>query len=199
METKHCTMGKLFCKSCSRHVLSGSRNCHLHFLFFVLQLLPWVVKHCLVVLFLVQKTEVSKPISTFSSVFKYLSSSSKMSETTKQCTMRLALKKHVSIRIGQNDDLGSHFLMPELFQMKIFGSFLLCSFTFNLYLGTSWKKSSAAAEVAKESVTIQTGCRKDVNKIERTSWTVPLKTESQYFLLWSKLWKYLENICLFQM
>ena len=84
METKHCTMGKLFCKSCSRHVLSGSRNCHLHFLFFVLQLLPWVVKHCLVVLFLVQKTEVSKPISTFSSVFKYLSSSSKMSETTKQ-------------------------------------------------------------------------------------------------------------------
>ena len=53
------------------------------------------------------------------------------------CTMRLALKKHVSIRIGQNDDLGSHFLMPELFQMKIIGSFLLCSFTFNLYLGTS--------------------------------------------------------------
>ena len=51
--------------------------------------------------------------------------------------MRLALKKHVSIRIGQNDDLGSHFLMPELFQMKIFGSFLFCSFTFNLYLGTS--------------------------------------------------------------
>ena len=49
--------------------------------------------------------------------------------------MRLALKKHVSIRIGQNDDLGSHFLMPELFQMKIIGSFLLCSFTFNLYLG----------------------------------------------------------------
>ena len=40
METKHCTMGKLFCKSCSRHVLSGSRNCHFHFLFFVLQLLP---------------------------------------------------------------------------------------------------------------------------------------------------------------
>ena len=54
-----------------------------------------------------------------------------------QCTMRLALKKHVSIRIGQNDDLGSHFLMPELFQMKIFGGFLVCSFTFHSYLGTS--------------------------------------------------------------
>ena len=40
------------------------------------------------------------------------------------------------------------------------------------------KKSSAAAEVAKESVTFQTGFGKDVHKIERTSWTFPLKTES---------------------
>ena len=51
--------------------------------------------------------------------------------------MRLALKKHVSIRIGQNYDLGSHFLMSEFFQMKIFGGFLVCIFTFNSYLGTS--------------------------------------------------------------
>ena len=31
METKHCTMGKLFSKSCIRHVLSGSKNCHFQF------------------------------------------------------------------------------------------------------------------------------------------------------------------------
>ena len=37
----------------------------------------------------------------------------------------------------RNYDFGSHFLKPELFQMKIFGCFLLSSFTFNLYLGTS--------------------------------------------------------------
>ena len=35
--------------------------------------------------------------------------------------------------IGQNDYLGSHFLKPELFQVNIFGWFLLCSFTFNSY------------------------------------------------------------------
>ena len=74
--------------------------------------------------------------------------------------MRLALKKHVSIRIGQNDDLGSHFLMPELFQMKIFGSFLFCSFTFNLYLGTSWKQPAA-----EESVAIQSGCGKVLKEL----------------------------------
>ena len=57
MEAKHCTMGKLFCESCIRHVLSGSRNCHFHFLFFVLQLLPWIVKHCLVVCLFLVHTE----------------------------------------------------------------------------------------------------------------------------------------------
>ena len=33
-----------------------------------------------------------------------------------------------------NYDFGSHFLKPELFQMKIFGCSLLFSFSFNLYL-----------------------------------------------------------------
>ena len=47
------------------------------------------------------------------------------------------------LRICQNDDFGSHFIKPELFQMKIFGCYLLCSFTFNSYLGTSWKQSPA--------------------------------------------------------
>ena len=51
------SMGKLFCESCIRHVLSGSRNCHFHFLFFVLQLLPWIVKHCLVVCLFLVHTE----------------------------------------------------------------------------------------------------------------------------------------------
>ena len=41
------------------------------------------------------------------------------------------------LRICQNDDLSSHFIKLELFQMKIFGCYLLCSFTFNSYLGTS--------------------------------------------------------------
>ena len=72
---------------------------------------------------------VNPPITTFQESLNH--------SAMHYCTMRLALKKHVSIRIGQNDDLGSHFLMSELFQMKIFGSFLLCSFTFNLHLGTS--------------------------------------------------------------
>ena len=40
--------------------------------------------------------------------------------------------------------------------MKIFGRFLLYSFTFDLCLGTSWKQSGAAVKIAKEPVTIQT-------------------------------------------
>ena len=111
-------------------------------------------------------------------------------------TMPLALDKHVSARIGQSYDLGSHFLMPELFQMKIFGGFLLCSFTFNSYLGTSWKECSAAMKIANDSVAIQTGCRKDGSKFKRTSWTYPLKTESKNFC-WFRLRKYWENICIF--
>ena len=82
--------------------------------------------------------------------------------------------------------------------MKIFGCFLLTSFTFSLYLGTSWKECSEAVKIAYESVAIQTGCRKDGNKIKRTSWTEPLKTESKNFC-WSRLWKYLQNICVFGM
>ena len=75
------------------------------------------------------------------------------------------------IRICQNDDLSCHFLKPALFQMKIFGFFLLFSFAFNSYLGTSWIQSSAAAKIAKESVAIQTGCGLDADKVEGTSWT----------------------------
>ena len=46
----------------------------------------------------------------------------------------------------QNHDLGPHFLKPELFQMQIFGCYILCCFTFNSYLGTSWKQSSVAVK-----------------------------------------------------
>ena len=80
----------------------------------------------------------------------------------KHCTMAQALKKIGIKDFAKNDYLGSHFLKPELFQMKIFGCYLLCSFTFNLYLGMSWKQSSVAVEIAKESVPIHTGWGKNV-------------------------------------
>ena len=51
------------------------------------------------------------------------------------CTMDQALKKIGIKDFAKNDYLSSHFLKPELFQMKIFGCYLLFSFTFNLYLG----------------------------------------------------------------
>ena len=38
------------------------------------------------------------------------------------------------------------FSSPSYFRWKIFGCNLLCSFTFNLNLGTSWLQSSAAVE-----------------------------------------------------
>ena len=56
------------------------------------------------------------------------------------------------IRICQNDDLCSHFLKQDLFQMKRFGCHLLGSFTFNSYLGTRWKQSSSAAKLPKNQL-----------------------------------------------
>ena len=50
----------------------------------------------------------------------------------------------------QNDDLGSHSLNAELFQIEIFGCYLLCSFTSNLYLTRAHKKRiSALIQVMK--------------------------------------------------
>ena len=69
-----------------------------------------------------------------------------------QCTMDQALKKIGIKDFAKNDYLGSHFLKPELFQMKIFGCYLLCSFTFNLYLGMSWKQISAAVKLPKNQL-----------------------------------------------
>ena len=54
-----------------------------------------------------------------------------------QCIMAQALKKFGIKDSAKNYDLGSHFLKPELFDMKIFGCSLLYSFTFNSYMGTS--------------------------------------------------------------
>ena len=56
---------------------------------------------------------------------------------TQHCTMAQALKKSEIKDFVKNYYLCSHFLKLELFQMKIFGCYLLCSFTFNLYLGMS--------------------------------------------------------------
>ena len=39
--------------------------------------------------------------------------------------------------------------------MKIFGCFLLSSFTFNLYLGTSWKQSAAAVKLPRKFFFLQ--------------------------------------------
>ena len=66
----------------------------------------------------------------------------------------------LKLRICQNDDLGSHFIKPELFQMKIFGCYLLCSFTFNSYLGTSWKQSPAAVKLPKNQLQFKQAAEK---------------------------------------
>ena len=42
-------------------------------------------------------------------------------------------------------------------------------FHFQFVFGYELKKSSAAVEIAKESVAIQTGCGKDAGKVEGTS------------------------------
>ena len=44
------------------------------------------------------------------------------------------------------------FSQARIISDKIFGCCLLCSFTFNLYLGTSWKQSSAAVEFPKNQL-----------------------------------------------
>ena len=89
--------------------------------------------------------------------------------------MAQALKKIGIKDFAKNDYLGSHFLKPELFQMKIFGCYLLCSFTFNLYLGMSWKQISAAVKLPKNQLRF----KQAANQIEGTSWPEPLKNESK--------------------
>ena len=69
-------------------------------------------------------------------IFSYASSST-LYPFECQCIMAQALKKFGIKDFCQNDDLGSHFLEAELFQIEIFGCYLICNFTFNLYLGTS--------------------------------------------------------------
>ena len=48
---------------------------------------------------------------------------------------------------------------------KIFGEYPLLSFTFDIYLGTSWTRPYAGERFAIESVAIPAGCRKDVKRI----------------------------------
>ena len=67
----------------------------------------------------------------------------------KEGTMAQALKKTGIKNFAKNDYLGSHFLNPELFQMKIFGCYPPPIFTFNLYLSKSWKQSTAAVKFTK--------------------------------------------------
>ena len=62
------------------------------------------------------------------------------------------------------------FLCGSIISDEIFGDCPLSSFTFDIYLVTSWTQSTAEGGFTIESVSIQAGCRKDVNEILRTSW-----------------------------
>ena len=59
----------------------------------------------------------------------------------------------------------------------------ICQFHFLFLFGDELKTVSCSSQIAKESVAIQTGCRKDVNKFEGTSWPEPLKNWIQIFLM----------------
>ena len=48
---------------------------------------------------------------------------------------------------------------------KLFGACPLSSFTFDIYLGTSWIQPTAEEIFTLESVSIQASCRKDLNRI----------------------------------
>ena len=56
-------------------------------------------------------------------------------------------------------------------------------FHFQFLFGDELKTVSCSSQIAKESVAIQTGCGKDVNKFEGTSWPEPLKNWIQIFLM----------------
>ena len=65
-------------------------------------------------------------------------------------------------------------------------------FHFQSIFGYELKTVFCSSWIAKESVAIQTGCRKDVNQIEGTSWPEPLKNESKYFCfnpVYENIWK----------
>ena len=56
-------------------------------------------------------------------------------------------------------------------------------FHFQFDFGYELKTVFCSSWIAKESVAIQTGCRKDVNQIEGTSWPEPLKMIPNTFAL----------------
>ena len=62
------------------------------------------------------------------------------------------------------------FLSISIVSDKIFGDCPLSSFTFDIYLGTSWTQLTAEEGFTIESVSIQADCWKDVVEIFRTSW-----------------------------
>ena len=65
-------------------------------------------------------------------------------------------------------------------------------FHFQSIFGYELKTVFCSSWIAKESVAIQTGCGKDVNQIEGTSWPEPLKNESKYFCfnpVYENIWK----------
>ena len=64
-----------------------------------------------------------------------------------------------------------HPFFPGIFiSDKLIVDWPLPSFTFDIYLRTSWTQPTAEEEFKIELVSIQAGCRKDVNEILRTSW-----------------------------
>ena len=65
----------------------------------------------------------------------------------------MLLLKLVSIRIGQNDGHGSHFLKLELFQVKFLDVFSV-AVSLSIY---NWVWVASAVKIADESEVIQTG------------------------------------------
>ena len=83
------------------------------------------------------------------------------------------------------------FAWTRIISDNIFGDYPLSRFTFDIYLGTSFKRSTADGGFAKESVAIESGSR---NKFELNSggmsWTLSQNSTSNIFPLW-------KTICIF--
>ena len=76
----------------------------------------------------------------------------------------------------------------------------LASVQFNFWyiFGTSWSQSTADGWFTISSVSIQAGCREDVNKILGTSWTLAAKQHIKYLRRWTNNGKYLHiSNCIF--
>ena len=79
----------------------------------------------------------------------YILSGGQFEKTFKNtpCTMDQAHRKFVIRDFAKNDYLWLPFSQAWINFRLIFGCYLLCSFTFNFYLGTSWRQIFAAVKL----------------------------------------------------